>query len=165
MYRLLLVTMLAAQAGVGVESSKGSPDGYVLWDAARVEAAADRLEARLGNEAMVYETIGNYEGHSIYLVLRGRTGSAELHETESDLYIAKRGRATFAVGGELVEPQTLPRRQRRGSAILGGTRQALAPGDIVHVPEGVPHQLILDANEPFMYLLIKFDEEPLTGER
>jgi hypothetical protein len=33
------------------------------------------------------------------------------------------------------------------------------------VPEGVPHQLILDANEPFMYLLIKFDEEPLTGER
>jgi mannose-6-phosphate isomerase-like protein (cupin superfamily) len=158
MYRLLLVTMLAAQGGVG--SSTGSRDGYVRWDAARVEAAADRLEARLGDEAMVYETIGNYEGHSIYLVLRGRTGSAELHETESDLYIAKRGRATFAIGGELVEPQKLPRRQRRGSAIRGGTNQALAPGDIVHVPEGVPHQLILDANEPFMYLLIKFDEEP-----
>lgn len=160
MYQLLLVTMVAAQGGV--ESSAGSPEGYVHWDAVRVEAAADRLEARLGDEAMVFETIGNYRGHSIYLVLRGRTGSAELHETESDLYVVKRGRASFAIGGELVEPAELPRHQKRGSAIRGGMRQALAPGDIVHVPEAVPHQLILDAGEPFLYLLIKFDEEPLT---
>ncbi len=120
MYRLL-VMMLAAQGGVGSSTATESPDGYVHWDAARVEAAADRLENRLGNEAMVYETLGNYEGHSIYLVLRGRTGKAELHETESDLYIARRGRATFAIGGELVEPQELPRRQRSGSMLRGGT--------------------------------------------
>lgn len=163
MHGLPLVMMLAALGGVG--SSTGSPDGYVHWDAVRVEAAADRLESRLGDEAMVYETLGSYEGHSIYLVLRGRTGSAELHETESDLYIARRGRATFAIGGELVEPRELPRRQRSGAALRGGARQALAPGDIVHVPKGVPHQLILDANESFLYILIKFDEEPLTGKR
>lgn len=163
MYRLLLVTMLGAQGVSG--QATGSSGGYVYWDAARVEAAADRLEAQLGDREMVFETIGNYEGHSIYLVLRDRTGSAELHETESDLYVAKRGRATFVFGGELVEPRELPRRQRRGSAVRGGTRQSLAPGDIVHVPEAVAHQLILDADEPFMYLLVKFDEEPLTGER
>lgn len=162
MYRLLLLAILEVQVGMG--SSVGSLEGYVHWDAARVEAAADRLEARLDDEAMVFETLGNYEGHSIYLVLRGRTGSAELHETESDLYVAKRGRASFVIGGELVEPRELPRHQKRGSAIQGGSRQAIAPGDIVHVPEAVAHQLILEPGEPFMYLLIKFDEEPL-GER
>jgi hypothetical protein len=161
MYRLLLVTILAAQGAAG--SSTGGPEGYVLWDANRVEAVADRLEAQIGDRAMVFETIGSYEGHSIYLVLRSRTGLAELHETESDLYVVKRGRATFVIGGELVEPRTLPRRQRSGSAIRGGTRQVLAPGDIVHVPEAVPHHLILDPGEAFMYILIKFDEEPLSN--
>jgi hypothetical protein len=161
MYRLLLVTILAAQGAAG--STTGGPEGYVLWDAKRIEAAADRLEAQLGDRAMVFETIGSYEGHSVYLVLRGRTGLAEFHETESDLYVVKRGRATFVVGGELVEPRELPRRQRSGSAIRGGARQVLAPGDIVHVPEAVPHHLVLDSGEPFLYLLIKFDEEPLSG--
>jgi mannose-6-phosphate isomerase-like protein (cupin superfamily) len=163
MHQLLLVTMLGAQGAQG--QAKGGSQGYVYWDAARVEATAGRLEAQLGDREMVFETIGTYEGHSVYLVLRGRTASAELHETESDLYVAKRGRATFVFGGELVEPRELPRRQQRGSSIRGGTRQSLAPGDIVHVPEAVAHQLILDADEPFLYLLIKFDEVPLTGER
>ena len=69
---------------------------------------------------MVYETIGNYDRHSVCLVLRGRTGSAEFHETESDLYIAKRGRATFVIDGELVESRERRRRQRSGTAIRSG---------------------------------------------
>lgn len=155
-----LVQATPAAQTTATESVEG-PKGYVLWSAQRVEAAADRLEERLADQAMVYETIGNYEGHSIYLVLRGRTGTAELHETESDLYIAERGRATFVIGGELVEPEELPRRQRRGTAIRGGRSQTLGPGDIVHVPEAVSHHLVIDPSEPFMYILIKFDEEPL----
>ena len=38
-------------------------------------AAADNLERTIGDKAMVFETIGNYPGHSMYLVLRGRTGA------------------------------------------------------------------------------------------
>jgi mannose-6-phosphate isomerase-like protein (cupin superfamily) len=133
----------------------------VLWNAKRVESAADRLEAKLGDSAMVYETIGNYEGHSIYLVLRGKTGTAELHETESDLYIAKRGSATFVIGGELVDGKQLPRKQQRGTSLTGGQNQALSPGDVVHVPVAIPHHLVIDPADPFMYILIKFDEEPL----
>lgn len=163
MERLHLVTILAVLSVSGPAARGSGDDAY--WSADRVEAAADRLEARLGDQEMVYETIGNYEGHSIYLVLRGRTGSAELHETESDLYVAKRGRATLVIGGELVDARALPRRQQRGTAIRGGTRQPLDVGDVVHVPEAVAHQLILDADEPFLYLLIKFDEEPLTERR
>lgn len=156
---LLASTATLAQA-TSTESVEG-PEGYVLWNADRVERAANRLERELGDKAMVYETIGNYEGHSIYLVLRGKTGAAELHETESDLYIAKRGTATFVLGGELVDPERRPRKQLRGAAVRGGHRQTLAPGDVVHVPIAVPHHLLIDPAQPFMYILIKFDEEPL----
>lgn len=139
-----------------------SLDGYVLWQFSHVDSVADRLEGELGDQDMVWEAVGNYEGHSVYLVLRGRTSRAELHETESDVQIGIRGHAVHVVGGELVDAESLPRKQQRGMSIRGGLRQNLGPGDILHIPPGTPHQLIIDAEEPYMYLLIKIDEEPLN---
>ena len=137
------------------------PEGFVLWDQATVDQAAERLEKTLLDKALVWETIGNYDGHSVYLVLRGKTSRAEIHETESDVQISIRGYATSIVGGTLVDPESLPRKQIRGTAIEGGTHRVLAPGDIMHIPPGVPHQLLIDPSTPYMYLLIKIDEEPL----
>ena len=142
-------------------ASTVDPVGYVLWDAAAVEAAADRLENSLGDEALVWETIGNYDGHSVYLVLRGKSGRAEIHDTESDVQISVRGKATSVIGGELVDAESLPRKQQRGSSIEGGNHRELFPGDIMHIPSGAAHQLLVDPAEPYMYLLIKIDEEPL----
>ena len=63
------------------------------------------------------------------------------------------------VGLALVDPESLPRKQQRGTSIDGGLRQKTFPGDMIHIPPGVPHQLIVD--QPYMYLLFKLDEEPL----
>ena len=142
-------------------SATTDPVDFVLWDAAMVDAAADRLEASLTDKALVWETIGNYDGHSVYLVLRGKTSRAEIHDTESDVQISVRGRATSVVGGRLVDAESLPRKQQRGTSIEGGSHRELAPGDIMHIPPGEPHQLLIDAAQPYMYLLIKIDEEPL----
>jgi len=30
----------------------------------------------------------------------------------------------------------------------------------VHVPAGAPHWLVIEPNKPYLYLLIKVDEEP-----
>jgi mannose-6-phosphate isomerase-like protein (cupin superfamily) len=159
----LAVILFAADvhAGQTAAQASGEPVDFIVWKAARVTEAADALERRIGDERMVFETIGNYKGHSVYLVLRGATDEPEFHETEKDLYIAQRGRATFVVGGELVDERLMPRKQRRGSAIRGGIRRELASGDIVHVPQATPHQLQINPGERFMYILIHFDEEPL----
>jgi len=142
--------------------STEGPPGFVMWNSELIESTADRLEQELGEKHMVYQTIGNYEGHSMYLVLRGKTGTSEVHDTESDFYISMRGHATFVIGGELTEAEILPRKQRRGKSISGGTSHSLAPGDVLHVPVGVPHQIIIDPADPYMYLLIKLDEEPIN---
>jgi hypothetical protein len=97
----------------------------------------------------------------VYLVLRGKTSRAEIHDTESDIQISVRGKATSVIGGELVDAESLPRKQQRGPSIKGGNHRELAPGDIMHIPSGAPHQLLIDPAEPYMYLLIKIDEEPL----
>jgi mannose-6-phosphate isomerase-like protein (cupin superfamily) len=110
---------------------------------------------------MVFDTVGNHDGHSVYLVLRGKTGTSEIHETESDVQIGVRGTATSVIGGKIVDAKALPRKQIRGTAIEGGQRQVTAPGDFIHIPPGVAHQLLIDQGEPYMYLLFKIDEEPL----
>ena len=139
----------------------GPPTGFVIWPSAEVEAIANRLEREIGDRAMVYETVPNDDGHSVYFVLRGLTGRAEFHETEADLYVVHRGSATFVIGGELIDAELLPRKQQRGSAIRGGSRHALGPGDIIHVPVATPHQIIVPPGQTFLYPLVKFDEEPL----
>jgi len=137
------------------------PTGFVMWPSAEVETIANRLEREIGNRPMVYETIRNDDGHSVYFVLRGLTGPAEFHETEADLYVVHRGNATFVIGGELIDPELLPRKQQRGSSIRNGIRHALAPGDILHVPVSTPHQIIVSPGQTFLYTLVKFNEEPL----
>ena len=143
------------------EAPPEDPHGYVRWDSAYIQEVADRLQRELGDSALVWETVGNYDGHSIYLVLRGRTGQAEIHETESDVQIGVRGTAVSVIGGALVDSRALPRKQRRGSSIDGGRRLPTGPGDLIHIPPGVAHQLLIEPGEPYMYLLFKIDEEPL----
>lgn len=155
----LALTSLLLNAETPITSG---PPGFALWDAKLVAATAARLERELGEQHMVYQTIGNYAGHSMYLVLRGKTGAAELHETEADFYISMRGSATFVIGGELVDAESRPRKQQRGSAVSGGARHTIKTGDIVHVPVAVPHHIIIGPDEPYLYLLIKLDEEPLV---
>ena len=157
----LLMPSFSSPAYSQTTTGASPPDGFVLWSSDYAREAADRLERTIGDRAMVFETIRNDEGHSIYLVLRGTTARAEFHETESDMYLVRRGRATLVIGGELVDPEILPRHQQRADSIRGGARRELEPGDIVHIPAAVPHQLIIAPGEQFMYELVKFDEEPL----
>ena len=158
-----LLVLVAATALSQAAAEDRSFPGFVLWKPDVLERSIARLDRELSDKALVYETIGNYERHSVYLVLRGKTSTAEIHETEADLYVVRRGRAILHLGGELVDAERLPRNQLRGSSIRGGIQRELGPGDVVHIPVGVPHQLVLPEGESFLYDLTKFNEEPLES--
>ena len=113
---LCLLLPLIAHAQSESSESMIDPQDFVFWSANYVDDAADRLYETLGDKDLVWETMGNYEGHSVYLVLRGKTDTPELHETESDVQISLRGTATSVVGGRLVNPEKRPRRQQRGGS-------------------------------------------------
>ena len=156
----MLLSVQAQEKAPGPTRLPDDPAAFVKWSSADIEKAADFLDLQKGR-SLSFVPLGNYPGHSVYLVLRGVTGTAELHETEADLFVAKRGTATLVIGGELVDGKQLPRKQQRATSIKGGVRRELAPGDVVHIPMGIPHHLIVPPGERFMYVLTKFDEEPL----
>jgi quercetin dioxygenase-like cupin family protein len=44
--------------------------------------------------------------------------------------------------------------------VKGGTNQELRAGDVVHVPAGVTHQMLLAEGESVTYFVIKIQEAP-----
>lgn len=95
-----------------------------------------------------------YGNHYTMLAQREATGSSELHEHEADIFVIESGKATIVTGGKLVSPHTQKDGEIRGSGIDGGERHALETGDIIHIPAGVPHQLLVE-EKPFTYFVVK----------
>jgi mannose-6-phosphate isomerase-like protein (cupin superfamily) len=64
---------------------------------------------------------------------------AAIHDKDAELFYIIDGTTTIVTGGKLVDP-TRNGDNVAGKSIDGGTSQALAKGDFVLVPAGVPHQ-------------------------
>ncbi len=99
--------------------------------------------------------LARYGNHYLMLAYREETGSSELHQSEADIFIVESGSATIVTGGKLLSGHTVKTGEIRGSGIEGGERHALAAGDIIHIPAGTPHQLLIEKSKPFSYFVVK----------
>lgn len=99
--------------------------------------------------------LARYGNHYTMLAVRDRTGSSEVHEHEADIFIIEKGEAMLLSGGKMVNPHTQKPGEIRGTSISGGERHTVAAGDIIHIPAGEPHQLLIEAGKPFTYFVVK----------
>jgi quercetin dioxygenase-like cupin family protein len=53
-------------------------------------------------------------------------------------------------GGKLQKPGEL-----RGTSIEGGQKRPLKTGDIIHIPAGMAHQIIVTPGKPITYFVVK----------
>ncbi len=105
------------------------------------------------------ETLEKYPHHYTMLAFRNRNGGGELHENFADFFTILDGRATLVTGGELVDAKTTAPGELRGASVKGGTRQELKAGDEVHIPAGMPHQMLLQPGETVTYFVVKIEEK------
>jgi mannose-6-phosphate isomerase-like protein (cupin superfamily) len=98
--------------------------------------------------------LARYSNHYTMLAARESTGSSELHEHEADLFVVENGAATIITGGKILNAHTQKAGEVRGTSIEGGERHLLRAGDILHIPAGVPHQLLVE-KAPFDYFVLK----------
>lgn len=115
------------------------------------------IRAKLGQKGAPFAArdLARYGNHYTMLAFRDATGSAELHEHEADLFIVESGEATLVTGGKIVNGHVQKPGEIRGTSIDGGERHPVAAGDIIHIPAGVPHQLLIDKGKPFAYFVVK----------
>jgi mannose-6-phosphate isomerase-like protein (cupin superfamily) len=133
------------------------PEGFGLWTGALVRNSNQELSAKIDDQKFAWQSLGTYGNHLIGISHREGDGSAELHETQTDIMIVDNGEATLVVGGTIVAPKTIKPHEVRGSSIEGGEIKHIGPGDIVHIPANVPHQLKIKSGSKFTYTVIKVD--------
>ena len=92
--------------------------------------------------------------YMVHASRREKPGQAEIHTEDTDVIYVLDGTATLVTGGEAADATMTAPDELRGSAIKNGQTRQIAKGDVVIVPNGVPHQF-LEVTNPFLYYVVK----------
>jgi mannose-6-phosphate isomerase-like protein (cupin superfamily) len=113
--------------------------------------------ARYG-DGSASETLREYPQHFAILSFRSRDGEAEMHQNFANLFYILAGTATLVTGGTVTRARTEKPGETRGDSIEGGAPQDLKAGDVVHVPAGVPHQMLVVGEKTITFFVMKIQE-------
>ena len=96
--------------------------------------------------------------YKIHASRRAAPGVAEIHTRDTDIIHVLQGSATFVTGGTVVEPKTIAADEIRGKEIKGGESRRISKGDVIVVPNGVPHWF-KQVDGPLLYYVVKVTSE------
>ena len=86
---------------------------------------------------------------------RDENGLVEVHDKHTDIMIIQSGEATLLLGGKVINPQSIGPGETHGSGVDGGTKRNVAPGDVIVIKAGVPHQFLIAPGKQVTYILVK----------
>jgi uncharacterized protein GlcG (DUF336 family)/mannose-6-phosphate isomerase-like protein (cupin superfamily) len=93
-------------------------------------------------------------GYKVHASRRDGPGMAEVHLWETDVVYVVDGAATLVTGGTTVGAKETEPGQIRGVSIEGGEAHQLVKGDVIVIPNGVPHWF-KEVQAPFLYFVVK----------
>ena len=92
--------------------------------------------------------------YKVHASRRDGPGTAEIHARDIDIFYVLEGTATLITGGRAVDAKTTAPDEVRAPSIHGGTPRTVAKGDVIIVPNGVPHWF-QEVKGPFLYYTVK----------
>ncbi len=113
-----------------------------------------RLKAAFAKGMPLIE-IENYKVHASH---RDGAGTVEVHERDTDIVYVLEGSATLVTGGEMVDGKPIAKEEIRGASIRGGETRRIVPGDVIIIPNGVPHWF-KEVPGPLNYYVVKVRSE------
>lgn len=90
----------------------------------------------------------------ILALRRNEPGEVEVHDRDTDIFYVLEGSANFVTGGRVIEPRTTGPGETRAKSIVGGEERRLMKGDVLVIPNGVPHWF-KETSGPFLYFVVK----------
>ena len=153
--KTLAIALLMAAAA----SSASEPAGFNLWKSTDLANVERKLTSEMGAQKIAMQVLASYGNHSCMIAHRNADGEAELHETQNDVFFVHSGEGTLVIGGKVVKPHTTAPHEVRGPSIEGGERRTLTPGDIVHIPVKIPHQMLVAPGHQITYFVVKINAQ------
>lgn len=131
------------------------PNGQVLpvtfIDSKTVKTSFNAGAVLVGEDEKMMHAARNYMVHASH---RDKPGIAEIHQLDTDIVYVLEGTATLVTGGQSVETKEIAPNELRGKYIDGGETRKLVPGDVVIIPNNVPHWF-KEVSSPFNYYVVK----------
>ena len=132
-----------------------APGGVRVWKSADLHAKGQALSKNLDSIKFAGEPAGSDGNRTFSIAHREGSGQAEVHDTVADILVISEGELTLIYGGTVVEGKTSAPGETRGASITGGTEVKLGPGDILHIPAKIPHQMKLAPGAKVTYFVTK----------
>ena len=79
-------------------------------------------------------------GYKVHASRRIEPGQAEIHTLDTDVVYIVDGSATLVTGGKALDAKEIAPNELRGTKIEGGEEHRITKGDVIIIPNGVPHQ-------------------------
>jgi mannose-6-phosphate isomerase-like protein (cupin superfamily) len=153
--RLTFVLAIAAFTLSGYAQAQGTAQIFSGHAVASQLAALVQAAKSSGSSGA---TLGDYKSHAIKLSVRTASGGAEVHAHYDDIFLVTEGKASLVTGGSVVNAKTDSKGETKGSSIRNGKSENIAKGDVVHIPAGMPHQLIITPGTVYSSIVIKVME-------
>jgi mannose-6-phosphate isomerase-like protein (cupin superfamily) len=150
---LIAIALLTTCVWLRPAAQAQAPDDHEYFSAAELDAyaAAMAADGSAGPGRMVSE-------ETYFAALSHRqpgSGSAESHRNWADVYFVSSGTGLLIVGGTIIGGEETGPGEIRGDSIDGGLRRTLTEGDVVHIPAGTAHHVIVAPGEQLTYVLFK----------
>lgn len=151
MMRRCVLLLVFAPAFAAEESS------FALWTPAAIRQREAALMKNVAADHSSRETLADYGDHRFRLLYRDADGFPEEHDKIVDVVVVHSGQGALMLGGTMSGKKgSAETGEFLGSALTGGQVHALAAGDIVHIPAGIPHSFLVPAGKHITYVLLKF---------
>jgi mannose-6-phosphate isomerase-like protein (cupin superfamily) len=149
MKRILLLALLNPAGAQLVMADDAAPKVQYF--------TAPELAAQIAqpNDGLASSQFLNSSGGHVYLIRRDKTGVTEVHMAANDIIVVRSGHAKITVGGQVSGNREEQPTEWRGGEIKGGKDYSLSPGDVLFIPAGVPHRVLVAPKESVTYLAVK----------
>lgn len=85
---------------------------------------------------------------------RNGPGEVEIHDNDTDIFYILEGSATLVSGGHATEARPAGPGETRARTIIDGEQRHVVKGDVVIIPNRVPHWF-KEVSPPFLYYTVK----------
>src|SRR5947208_3197069 len=86
-------------------------------------------------------------GYKVHASRRVEPGQAEIHTLDTDVIYVVDGSATLVTGGKAIDTKEIAPNEIRGTKIEGGQEHQITKGEVIIIPNGVPHQFTAVSGE------------------
>src|SRR5262245_55465631 len=119
------------------------PTGFGIWKASELKSHDTELSKHVADDHSSSETTADYGDHRFRMLYRDADGNPEQHDRIIDIVMVQSGQGTLQLGGTMEGKRQTTAGEFVGTRLNGGDRHPLGPGDIVHIPAGIPHSFLV----------------------